>query len=545
MNKNKFSKFDWNYLIVAAGLLAYAPLIKSYFVLDEWLTFLNYFEFSKRNFLEIVIHFLSPQSGQYLPLTQIFAFTIFTFSKLNYYSYFFAGMFLHFVVAITLYNLLVLITKDKKAALVGSLFFVSSPQHFQGVSWVIANLGYFLSSFFLLLSLKHFYLWLYQRGNNLLANQIFSSVYLFLSLLSKDVGLFFVILLPILALTLTKKNSKMINTFFILFPTLLLTGWKYLTIKSNPQVDFDVLPQAGILNVITLPFRALTQSLVPQDIIYKIAKLFLVVISPPSIYQIKTTLFNQRVESIGALISVIFIACLILYVGKLIYLKNRKIFESYIIGIAVASLSGLSYFFVDSKVFSLLAPRYTYFGVLGISISIAAFLVVRWRYKKMVHWLMFLYMIFLFVSTFRMSIVIAKDNILRKNILESVNSKIPNQNTNLVLLIESDKSYYGLPDDTKTVPFQASPAIVFAAYLHDKVYLPSMVYKYETFQKIDSQGYYYDSNGGYGYYWNINNLKNDVLKFNLKREYVYSFKYNSSLDEIIDQTEEVRHKLFR
>lgn len=116
-------------------------------------------------------------------------------------------------------------------------------------------------------------------------------------------------------------------------------------------------------------------------------------------------------------------------------------------------------------------------------------------------------MAFLFASTWRMSVVTAKNNILRKSILKSVSVDIPKGINNMVLLVESDRSYYGLPGETKIVPFEASPAIVFGAYLYDKTYLPKVLSEYETFQKIDSQGYLHDSGGSYGYYWNYIELK--------------------------------------
>lgn len=543
MGKIKFIKFDWNYLILFLGLLAYSPLINSYFVLDEWNTFSRFLGFGSSSYLQVIKSFIYSQDGQYLPVTQIFTYTVFLYARLNYYIYFFLGMALHFLVAILLYKFITKIISNRKIALISSLFFIFSPQHFQGTSWVIANFGYFISSVFLLSSLMIFILWIKNNSQKPISNQIIVSILLLLSLLTKDIGVFGIIAIPILSVVWSRWLTKLKDAILVVTPSVLLIMWKFFTIRSHPQIDFDVSADAGLLNLITLPMRSLVQSIFPQNIIYFFSRWLVIISTPATISDTATTAFNQSVESVGALMVVLLITILLVMLSVFIYRNQRKIFDLYLTGILIASLSGLSYFFVDSKIFSLLAPRYIYVAVAGITLSIASIFSIRWKNNKLIYFLLFVYMTFLFFSTTTNSIKTTNDNILRKQILESVKLKIPNYQKDLVILVESDKSYYGLPDNTKTVPFLASPAIVFAVYLNDKIYLPKKVLKYETFQKFDSQGYIFDENGSYGYYWNFNLLKSDFSKYKFKIDSIYSFKFDSGKQILLDQTTEVRKKL--
>lgn len=545
MHKKKFFKFDWNYIILFLGLLPYSPLINSYFVLDEWNIFSRYLGFDNSTYLEVLTSFIYPQAGQYLPIVQIFTYTIFLYAKLNYFIYFFVGMALHLVVALLLYNFIKKLFSDKKIALISSLFFIFSSQHFQGTAWVIANFGYSISSIFLLSSLTLYIFLVKNNTKSQFLKQFMISTLLFMSLLTKDVGLFGIIAIPILSIVWSKGLSRLKDSILIVSPSVLLVLWKYFMIKSHPQIDFDVTADASLVNLVTLPIRSLIQSIFPQDVIYFFSRWLLIIFTPATTLDMKTTVFNQKVESSGALMVVLLATILLIKLSIFIYYKHRKIFAPYLTGILIASLSGLSYFFVDSKIFSLLPPRYTYVAVIGISITFASILTINWKHKILIYLLVCAYMFFLLYSTWSMSTKNANENTVRKQILESVDFKIPEGQKNLVLLVESDRSFYGLPDNIKTVPFQSSPAVVFGIYLHDKIYLPKVMFKYETFRKLDSQGYVFDENGGYGYYWNYELLKEDLSRYEFKEESIYSFRYDSASQLIYDQTIEVRKKLFK
>ncbi len=543
MLKTKFSFFNLDYLLILIGISGYLPLLRSYFVLDEWHTFLFYWELSKNNYLQVLHYFLIPQAGQYLPITQILAYSIFLFSKINYLPYFLIGMSLHVIAALLLFGLIKNITSNKKIGILSSLFFIFSPQHFQGTSWVIANIGYSLSAIFFILSLIFFFKWIKKTTPNSFYQALFSSILIVLSLLTKDITLFAIVALPILAFVWTRNIRKVLASFFIVLPGLFLVIWKYSTIKSHPQSDFTISSHPGILNLITLPMRSLVESLVPQNIIYLLSKFFLLLFPPFTFSKLQTTWFNQKVESVGAEFVVIIFTLFIIYMGRKIYQKNKEAFKYFLTGIVIASFSGLSFFFVDSKQFSLLEPRYTYIGVIGMSISIASVMLIKWKHQKQLITLFFIYLLFLFVSTWKMSSGVANVNIQRLKILKSVSAGVPFGLDRMVLYIESDRSYYGLPDTVRTVPFEASPAIVFAAYLHDKAYIPQEVAGYDTFQRFDSQGYIFDENGGYGYFRNYDDLVKDVKKYSLNLNDIYSFKYDSKTNIVVNQTEEIRIKL--
>ena len=128
-----------------------------------------------------------------------------------------------------------------------------------------------------------------------------------------------------------------------------------------------------------------------------------------------------------------------------------------------------------------------------------------------------------------MSSQIASVNTERKNILSKVEESVRKDSKRTIIYTESDTSFYGMKDDVKILPFQAGAGKVLAAYLysHNNIYLPEELYKIETLGALDSQGFYSDENGAFGYFRDLKELKLAIKKYKISKNDIYAFRYNS------------------
>ena len=148
-----------------------------------------------------------------------------------------------------------------------------------------------------------------------------------------------------------------------------------------------------------------------------------------------------------------------------------------------------------------------------------------------------------FVMTFQQSLSLADQGVQRRNILNSIADDLPVGSNKTVLYVQSDSSFYGLPNDTKVLPFQIGPGKILALYLKDRVYIPQSVYLPDSFYKIDSQGYFQDQGGGWGYFRDYLDLLNSIKENKVDIKSVYSFNYFSKTKVIKNITPEVKQRL--
>ncbi len=523
-------------------VLAYLPLFNNYFMHDEWGSFLYYYDiFSKHNLLDAWLGFFQPQPGQYIPMPEVINYSIFYIFGLNFFVYLMVGLSLHSLVGVLVYKLLDQITKSKLIAFICGLAFILAPHHFQATSWVLANIGYSLSAIFLLLGLINYFSWLESDDRKKL---VLAAVVFLLSVLSKDITLFIIPALPAITLIyLMRSDRKIFLSCLSVLPAAIFGLWHLWFIRTHPLAIFLAGSLPSTLNILYLPIRAITQSILPQPFIYFLAKILLYPFPPYVSDKINTTAFNLQVESQGAaaVITILFLA--VLFLGRMIYKKFANGFKLFLSGVFLAGMSGLPYIFVDPAQFSLLQPRYVYIGVICLTLSLAAVLKIclnKWGNKTLL--VVGVVLGVFIVSTWVMSYRLAETGSQRRQILEQVNSWIIPTN-NIVIYAYSNKSYYGLPDRVKILPFQVNFGKVLAASSFQKVYLPRQMYSYFTLEELDDQGYYFDNQGSFGYFWDFNKLQESVSKNKIIKSSVYAFYFDSKQQKLINKTEQVREAL--
>ena len=534
----------WNFLInkpqlaVILGLLVYLPLLNGHFIQEEWHLMLN-FSLRSDDYLRGAAHYLAPTASQYIPIAQVAVYTMFYLFQINFYAYLIVGLLLQGVLGYLLFIWFKQISKEKTLSLLAAFIYVIAPHHFQATSWVVANFGYALSGIFMVGAFILFWKWL-EKGS--LKYALFSSLLILAALLSKDIAVFSLIFLPLMTYLLKRDVSKFIKSIAIVIPGTILKLWFFWDLKMNPIPELTVNNPPGLVNLVTLPARALAESVVPQHTIYTLAKGILLLLPPYSLDKLYSTSFNQRVESSGAAIVVILILLLFLYIGlKLSKTKHRY---TYLVGLLLTMLSSLPFFFVDTKNFSLLQPRYIYVPLIGSCLAVIPLMslaISKWKGKATIT-IMLIAILFM-ATTWNMSTNLASVGQERKYILNAIRDVIPANSKNTLIYVDSDTSFYGMPDESKILPFQYPPHKVVATYLYDEIYLPQKIYDYEFMKGLDSQGLLEDGGGSYGYFIEYNFLARTIKEYPQYINDVYAFKYEGKLKHIKDITAIVREKL--
>ncbi len=536
---NKYLKFFVGGAILL-GILVYLPLWNGYFIQDEWQLFSIFDSYNNQGVFQTFLSFIIPQPGQYVPIAQILAYGTFLFFKLNYLGYFLIGIALHFIVATLLAYLVYRLTLKKGFGVLAGLLFLISPSHFQATSWIIANFGYSGAMILFLLGLIFYFKWL---DSNNFKDAIRAALFLFGSLLAKEITIFIFIALPILTYVWTQNRKKTLQTFWIIIPVFLFAIWHFLFLKFNPTPDLSVHP-LNLGNLLSLPFRAVAQSLIPDQWIYHIAvylgrQHFLL----NHIAALRTN-FDTVTQSTGALIIVLIINLIMFIGGVFIYRKNRLLFKMYLSGIILTALSSFPYIYVDTARFSLLQPRYVYMGVACMSLSVIALLETLLKVNRKATFLLGFIIIMSFsLATYNNSRGLANEGIIRKSLLKAISNSIPQNSNQTIIYIESDSPYYGLVESVHILPFQNGLGKTLAIYLADKVYIPPVVYVSNTLWPIQSQGVFYNQYGAFGYFRDYNTLKEAVLIQKLSPENIYAFSWHDTTQALQNISQQVRESL--
>jgi hypothetical protein len=531
--------------IVLVSLITYLPLLNGYFIQDEWQLFSTYYSFSGKSFINVIISFLNPQPGQFVPITQIVSYSIFYFFKINYFAYFIFGLFLHILAGILLWRLLLKLTKNGVLSFLGSVFFLITPSHFQATSWVVANIGYGISAVLFLLGLTTFFMWI---KNDKFRLSLISATTFFLSLLAKEITIFIFVALPIIAYIWTTRIKKVIQSLVIVLPVFLFAVWNYLYIRANPMQDLTVQKQVSLENIIFLPLKEIAESIIPQGLIYQIAKFFVFLLPPYNFEKVKTTSFNLLAETDGAKVVVILVAVIFMIIGIYIYKwstahKDLQYFKLYMTGLFLVALSGVPYIFVDTPKFTLLQPRYTYIGVLSVAFSLVAiYYVVLQKWGKRVTVTAVIILLLLSYAAYNMSSDLAKEGELRKTLLLNISSIVPHSQ-NTIIYTESDQSFYGVKSEVHILPFQNGAGKALAVYLHDNIYIPQEIYRQDILWSIESQGYYRDENGSFGYFRDFNELAKIVSSNSIDLNSIVAFRFDSKNEVLTDISEQIRTRL--
>lgn len=544
--------------VILLSIFTFKDLFATYFQQDEWHAF---GVILAQGWSYVSLH----QSPLQLLLSgdrvgaRFLMYLMFSWFGLNVTPYFILSLGLHLFNGLLVYKITEKLLRDSKIAYVALLFFLFSGTDSQSYAWLGTFAGSVPNMTFLLLSLYAYLKFLLDK--NKLPFVFLSLILLWLSFLFKETGFFLLILYPIMHF-LYKKNflkSLKVNFPFILYG-LLLVALRINEILS-PKGDAVNLVTSRIglggivLNAISYPLQGFSQLVFPPNVIYPLSKLISSVFPfgiPPDMPGFD--LFYQA--AVAPVVSMVITIVFLLIVYRIARNDlNKKYVSVIIFCLAFIFLSFVPYFIIQ-KGGAYLEPRYYYIASLGSSILLGIILIAGLYSGKT--FLKITTVIFFFVlAVFNIASIRGEINfqknaaIERKYIIKTIQEEVSYLPDKVLFYVSGNSlGYYGL-DDLK-IPFQSGLGqTLLVTYSYNEEIAPKFLHE-DSILKTQEEGFLYGildqgyrevDGRGFGYFTDLNKLKETVGKNNIDPENIYGFYYNSEEKKLENISIDVRQEI--
>lgn len=555
----KVIKKSWMILLFLIVIFyAYQDLPQTFFQQDEWQEFgtiIHSYSVQGASVLKNIL-----PGGQALshfaPLTSLFFRLQYLLFNLNFPPYALVSIISHLINVVLFYYFTYLLLKDSNLALVSSLFFAVNSNSHQAVSWMAASAGLLQSVAFALLVLIYFpkevtIWWLF----------------FIISLLFKENPFFLILLLPFYWFIFNKKRSlvsfkkKFLPLTFILLIYLLLRLFFVFNKLYSPQpeiIDVTSPPVfAYFYRFLSIPLRALTQSIVPARLIIKLAERLVFLAYPQFITPDR--LANPYVAQtiVADLISYLF-ACLFLIIIFFVYrylnkVKRHELKSALIFSLAFILMSSLPYILIPGRAgyFSIFEPRNIYFLGIGSSLMLSIFLYslasLISRKLKLANFLaviLLITLLFFHIESVRTDLKNLKIiSQLRKSFLVNIKTDYPQLPKKIVFYTSSDRPYYGLPVEEKILPVQTGFGRMLLVWYQKSEKFPNCLYEKQFLVPLTSQGYRFCQERGFGYFRDKEKMLEAMQQNNLNEENIIAFDWKGKEEKFTDITSRVRQEI--
>lgn len=547
------------YLLFA--LLAFGNLTHAFFQQDEWAIFGIYSYFDKVNLGWFERLFTYGQNTHMIPLSGLLSNIQYKIFGLDFASYAYFSIAIHTVNAYLVYYLANLFFKKKLPAFIAGLIFLANLIPSQAITWVAttsSTAGATLCTLLSLIFLTKFFL--YKNSKKFI---VLSFIFLFLSLLFKESSIFMFLFVIVFWFVFDFKRSY--NRGLLFFIGISFVGALYvlprlfLMLLNSTDVSVDGLAQPSfpvyIYRLISFPFKAISQSIIPANFIYFLADKLLLVGYPQFMYgKIPDIHVSQ---TIGADTITYILTAIILLICSLFYIlaKNKKMVVNaniIIISVVFVSLSSLPFIFIPGNpgYFSLFDGRSLYLSSIFMSILLVNIFLLIYNFfgkKKIVPVLVLLFVSFIIFNVLNIAKNIeseVKQGEMRKSILNQMQKTYPKLSKRVIFYTESDSSFYGLPIDDKIMPFLSGfGQTLLVWYEEHGEDFPACFFQDKYLYAIIEQGYKECDERGYGYFRKFDSLKEAMVQFGINPNNIISFRYTSLENRLEDISSEIRKKL--
>lgn len=541
----RIDKLDLLFIIVSIGtsLLVYSSLFGGFFQQDEWLGYARHILLSGSTPKELVTYAFTPGLGHYTPLNPLLVYLSFVIFGLNYHAHVLVSLVLHACVIFLFYSFSKFFF-PKKLAFLATLLFGLTAASFQGTAWIVADLGTHMSSIFGLLSLILITKFLKLEDKKFL---ILSITTLIVSLLFKELTLGLFAILPIMILfwgKLLNKKQKIRYSSLILFIGFLYVAFRAIIIFNlSAPGDYTQQSNHTIYNLVTVPAKSISQTLVPVEILKKLSfgltyLLFeLGIVEDYGSPKFESFTINKTLEAVSLIFSIIF-ALLVLKVTK--SKPEKKIVAFCLLFIL---LNSLVFALAPEKegIISAIDSRNLYFISIGISLLITVILE-----KLLKKYFLHGFIVLLVFNAYFLNQLLSEFNNkgkIRREILNEVKKEYPALPHKAILYTESDVSFYGLSKNERILPFQSGFGQTLLAWYSTTQNFPKEFFENKFLWEIKDQGYKEVNDEGFGYFRDFNLMGNTVRNFKIPESSIFGFRYDSETKSIEDNTTELRGRI--
>lgn len=545
-------------------LFVYGKLPFTFFQQDEWAIFGNFLYWEKANLDFFQRLFVYEQHTHIIPFSNLFSYFQFKFFGLDFVPYAIFSILLQVLNSFLVFYLSFILLKRKWLGFIAGLLFLINAISHQAITWIATTIGTAGSTFFGLLSLIFFARYLTFKQNHQ-KHLLISLLMLIVSLGFKETSIFLFLFFPLFYLIWSRERTyknlkKILKPLFVLgvLYTLLRI---YFFVNApvgllEPEEIAQPAPDVYLYRILTTALKFVSQSFIPVNYIIKGAR-SLIKIGYPQ-FVIDDAADPYIVESIAADI-VSYGAAIILFSFTFFCLsflrkgKQERLAKMLILSLIFIITSSFPFIIIPGRAgyFSLLDGRHLYITGIGSAVFLTTmiFAVKEWLLKRQVIFVFFTLFLLLFTSLHLLKIrrdidSQARIGQLRKLILTKIQKKYPKLPQKVIFYTESDKAYYGLPEEEKILPFQSgfgqTLLVWYNLYGED---FPACLFKGQYLYVILSEDYRYCEGRGFGYYRKFEVLSDALQENDFSPENVIAFSYDSNSDELVDITSKIRERL--
>lgn len=542
--------------IILVGLffsvaLIYSKLLNGFFQQDEWFSFTIYLLHRDLNFVDMIKFLFASNIGHYNPLTNGVQQILFSLWGMDYTKFAALGIVLHSILVGSVFFLGKLVFKGNTTlAFVSALLFGISGSIHEGTSWVVADISTLTSSFLGVVSAIYLFKFLNEKEGR----------YLNLSLSMVVVSLFFkeitIGLLPLFFIVVSHDNKKRILSKHTLL--IVTVSIAYILLRASmlfgPNIGGDELvtqsqPIAKLVyNFITIPFKALSQTIFPYDFIRTIAERAALLLPEKITGLPESPEFDIFVVKRVMEFFSVSVGLFIPFISAALFLRKKatQLSDALIFSLGWVLLNSFVFAFAPEQpnVIFAVDSRNLYFTAIGASIFLVWVIKSMFRENLTKVILFFIPLLVFNVYWLNKNLsVIVKEGKIRKEILNQITTHYPNLPERTIFYTESDSSFYGLPDSERIFPFQSGFGQTLLVWYFEIENFPDEFYKDKFLWGITEEGYKEADGRGFGYFRNYESMVKEVMEKNLTPEAIISFRYDSEIDGVIDNTQEVRGRL--
>ena len=485
----------------------------------------------------------------FVPVTMSLSFGIFNIFGLNHIPYNIFGLIFHTINGLLVYLLGQKIFKNRLYSLLALIMFFSSSSGAELVMWPVINLNTISLSFSLLAMYVLISSYI-KDGYLQIKKSIYISILFLLSVFSVEYAAGLIFIIPVTAFLMDRKNSgiKKLTQIWPFYLTVMI----FLILRFVPSLflrelnTLNSVLETGVfsraMGLIRLPLIYVSQTFLGQNALINISQLI------SSVFWGNTTntqfaegvIYKYVASVLGVFIVIIFLK---------LFSKFTKLDKKYLlIFLSFIIFSSLPFILVPGQLFSIFSSRYLYFGGVGYAFILVLILQLIVNLKK--NRITLFYIIFLVsmilggvYGNYKKGNALYNIGNLRVQILRSIKKDHPTLPQKVIFYTDSNKSYYGLPDEDKILPFQSGLGQTLLLWYYSDEKFSKSFFKNVYLWGILSEGYKEIDDRGLGYFRDFERLKNAVNDNNLNPESVIAFKWDYYTNTLTDTTNEVRNKL--
>lgn len=537
----------------------YQQLPDTFFQQDEWSSFGAYIQREKTGGIIKVILESSIASGKIHvnPLTAIGEYIQFKLFSLNFPGYAYISILLHFINTVLIYYFSRQLVKRRSISFFAALLFgINSISH-QAVTWVSGSIQ---TQGALVFSLLFAILFLKQRI-------YLAYLSIFAALLFKESAAAFILLAPLLWWLYSGKinftRAKRVFTPFLLFGIIYLVLRLIIfflapkTVIGQAEVQLQPPVSAYLYRAATLPFKGIAQSVFSASQLISWADTVVDLAYPQFITGdgIPNPFISQSI--VFGLVNYV-LTVLIVSVSLIVYKSLRKSGEmrlanGVIFSLALIAVGALPLVFIPGKAgyFSIFEPRHLYMGMFGagllqvvVAYKLAAVFAKEEKTRQILSGILLLPLVLIHAQGVHKDIEGLKQiGQLRKSFLVKIQEDYSSLPERVIFYTESDRSYYGMPDETKILPVQVGFGRMLLVWYHHSENFPACMFEGRFLADLRSQGYRECGGRGFGYFREFTELEQELVANDIPSDKVVAYSWDGETEQFKNITQEIRMKL--